>query len=228
MRKANYFTTQELELYISQDGIFNESQMKIINRKTPESEIEIKKDESGFEYKSVKAAYVKALVNMVSGGNFSFEIKSREFIPSTREVLVEGRLTIFVNGKTIIREQFGQHYLHTKTEQNKEGNKTLTKASDIGNGYKAAASDCFKKCASELGFCWDIYRQERADNKKEEVPTPVHGDVKKLERLVFFLSQSKDVDTIENIYENWLYTSKETEESKAILKEHISRVLKLN
>jgi len=225
--KKNYFTPNELKLFNSQDPIFNEIQMKIVNRRTPESEVEVKTDKSGFEYKTVKAAYIKALVALVSGGNYSFQIKSREFISSTREVLVEGRLTLFVNGKQIIREQFGQHYLNFKTETVEGSAKTYTKASDIGNGYKAAASDAFKKCASEFGFCWDIYGQEHAEKKKEEIVVPQHGDVKKMERLNFFLKQCTSTEAIEHVYDNWLYNSKETEDSKNLLKEHMTRVLKL-
>lgn len=222
MRKANYFTKSELEMFDSQDPIFNGKQMKIINRKTPASEVETKQDKSGFTYKSVKVAYVKALVSLVSGGNFSFEIKSREFIPSTREVLVEGRLTMRVNGKTIVREQFGQHHLNVKTEVN--GNTTKTFASDIGNGYKAACSDSFKKCSSELGFCWDIYNQERAEDKKEEQPELDHAEKKKLERLEHFLNESDTVESITHNYNIHLKTSPESEASKAILKKHMERL----
>lgn len=224
MRKANYFTPSELAMFNQQEPVFNKAQMKIINRKTPDSEIEIKQDESGFTYKSVKVAYVKALVSLVSGGNFSFEIKSREFIPSTREVLIEGRLTIHLpNGKSIIREQFGQHYLNVKTES--ANNTTKTFASDIGNGYKAAASDAFKKCASEMGFCWDIYGQEHSEKKKEEQPELDHAEKKKLERLEHFLKDCKTGDDVEFTYNKYLETAEESEASKTILTKHMERVL---
>ena len=53
MRKANYFTEKELELFNAHKPLFDESQMKIINRKTPASEIEVKTDRNGFKYKTV-------------------------------------------------------------------------------------------------------------------------------------------------------------------------------
>lgn len=220
MRKANYFTPTELKLFNGQNPIFNEAQMKIINRKTPDSEVEIKTDKSGFKYKSVKAAYVKALVMLVTGGNYCFEIKSREFLEATKEVLVEARLTI--NGTE--REQFGQHYLQLKTDIT--GNTTRTFASEVGNGYKAAASDAFKKCASEFGFCWDIYGQEHADNKKAEQPDLNHADKAKLERLQHFLTACKRADDVEQVYNKFLDTSEETDGSKTLLKEHMNRVTK--
>jgi len=228
MRKSTYFSKSELEMFNSQSPIFNESQMKILNRKTPASEIEVKQDKSGFAYKSVKVAYVKALIMLVSGGNFTFEIKSRELIASTKETLVEGRLTIHTGKTDISREQFGQHYLNVKSTTNEAGTKTYFNASDIGNGYKSAASDAFKKCASEFGFCWDIYGQEHAEKKKEEAPGLQHGDNKKLERLSHFLKGCAQVNEIEYVYDQWLYTAKETEDSKKLLKQHMNRVLKFS
>ena len=223
MRKATYFTKSEVEFFSDFNPIFSKAQLKVINRKTPDSEVEVKTDKSGFTYKSVKAAYVKAFVMLVSGGNFSFEIKRREFVPSTKEVLVEGRLSMIVNGVQIIREQFGQHYLNIKTET--KGNTTYSFASEIGNGYKAAASDAFKKCASEFGFFWDIYGQEHADQKKKEVPESNHSEKKKLERLDFFLQSAKDADEIERVYEKYLETGEETEASKTLFKSYYKLIM---
>lgn len=225
MRKGSYFNKTELELFNNQSPIFSKTQMKIINRVTPKSEIEIKTDKGRFEYKSVKAAYVKALIMLVSGGKYSFEIKSREFIPSTREVLVEAKLSIHVGSEDVfIREQFGQHYLNIKTDIN--GNTTKTYASDIGNGYKAAASDAFKKCASEFGFCWDIYGQEHAENKKQESPPIDHAEIKKLERLEHFLLECKLTKEIEHVYNKYLETAKETKTSLLLMKKHMNRIIK--
>ena len=118
MRKGNYFNKTELELFSKQNPVFCKEQMKIINRTTPKSEIEIKTDKGGFKYKSVKAAYIKALVMLVSGGNFDFEIKSREYIAITKETLVEGRLTMFTGSNSVSRDQFGQHHLNIKSTTN--------------------------------------------------------------------------------------------------------------
>ena len=232
MKKENHFTKNELLMFNSQDPIFSKAQMKIINRKTPEAQIEIKQDKSGHSYKSVKASYIKSLVMLVTGGNFDFEIKSSEFIPSTRETVCRGRLTIHSTEKSFFRsrkissfrEQFGQHYLNAKTDIN--GNTTTTYAADIGNGYKAACSDLFKKLASEFGFCWDIYGQEHAEKKKEEQPEPNHSEKKKLERLVHFLKECKNANEVENVYNKYLESSEETEAAKTILTQHMKRFIK--
>ena len=223
MKKSNYFTMLWSEMFGNHDSIFSRYQLKIINQPTPKEHIELKVDKDGFKYKSVKASYVKRLVMLVVGGNFDFEIKSREFIASTRETLVEGRLTIYTfEGRAIVREQFGRHYLNSKTEVN--GNKTISRASDIGNGYKAAASDAFKKCASEFGFCWDIYGQERAIEKVEEQPEPSNKEAKKLVRLNHFLSDAKTPEQIQEVYNTYLKTANETKPSENLLVMHLERL----
>lgn len=224
MRNNTYFTEAEMKMFLTNKPLFNERQMKFINRKTPEAETEIKTDKSGFKYKSVKAAYLKALVTMVTGANYDFEIISEEFILSTKETKVKARLTIRSNGQTAFREQIGQHYLNSRTDV--KGNTSTTYSSDIGNGYKAAASDAFKKCASEFGFCWDVYGQEHADQKKTEQPELDHAEKKKLERLDHFLKEAKTINAIENVYNKYLETAEETEASKNLLKKYLAPFVK--
>ena len=75
MSKTKYLSNSELEQYLQFECIFLESQLEIIRKKTPSSEIEEKTDEQGNKYKSVKAAYIKKLVQIVTGGSYNFEIK---------------------------------------------------------------------------------------------------------------------------------------------------------
>jgi hypothetical protein len=199
--------------------------MKFVNRKTPASEIEIKTDKDGHSYKSVKASYIKSLLMMVTGGNFTFEIKSREHISTSKEVIVEGRLVLNVNGRSASREQFGQHYLTTRTRTANEGKTTISYVSDIGNGYKAAATDALKKCASEFGFCWDIYGQEKIEVKEEKLPEVSHAEQKILDRLEHFLKEAVNEEELETYYETFLQTAEETPHSKALLKGYMNRIL---
>lgn len=199
------------------------TQIAEIKKITPKSEIEVKTDKSGFMYKSVKAAYVKKRLSIIFGWNFDFEIKSREFLKATGEVLVEGRLTIRSGNNTIIREQFGQHYTSTQTDAN-DGGGTTTHPSDIGNAYKAAATDALKKCASEIGICWDVYGQEHSDKKKEEQPEPDHAEKKILERLEHFLAPCNTSAALDEVYGNFSDNHTETEATKKCLTKHIERV----
>jgi hypothetical protein len=219
MRKASLYTNKELVIFEEQNPIFSKNQMKIINGKTPSSEIEIKKDINGNSYKSVKVGYVKALVMQVTGGNFNFQILSKEFIPASNETVVHAKLII----NNFERDQFGQHYVHIKVS---DKDKTVKRfPADIGNAYKAAASDAFKKCASEFGFCWDIYGQqsEKKEENKEQID---HSEKSKLKRLEHFLKECLKPEQIEEAYQSFLETYEENKHSKEMLKEHMTRVCK--
>lgn len=222
MKSNTYFSKSEMALFESHNPIFNESQMKIINRKTPDSAIEIKTDKNGNKYKSVKADFVKAIVMLATGGRYDFHIISEDYIPIANEIRVKSRLTIFSNSIPFIREQIGQHYLTLRTEI--IGNISKLIPCDFGNAYKAAASDSFKKCASEFGFCWDIYGQDHAETKTE-LPPLNHAEKKKLERLEHFLKEALTADEIERVYNVFLETASESEGSKLLLSTHLQRFL---
>ena len=211
--KRNYLSKAERGL-LPEKPIFTQHQIDLINAKTPKSEID-------FTYKSVKAAYVKKRLTLIFGWDFDFIIKSREFLQATKEVLVEGRLTIRTQNDPIIREQFGQHYTNTATDLN-DGS-TTTHPSDIGNGYKAAATDALKKCASELGLFWDIYGQEHSDQKKAEQPEPDHAEKKILERLEHFLSECSTVNAVEKVYKQYSDNHEENQPALDLYRKHIAR-----
>lgn len=217
MKTSTLFTKSELGHFNNSNPIFTSKQISLINKKTPSSQIEIKKEEdTNHKYKSIKSDFAKMFVNMVTGGNYEFHIKNREYISSTKQTLVEARLTIYKeDGSSKYREQFGIHHLNNKS----------SKVVDIANGYKSAASDAFKKCASEFGFFWDIYGQEKI--KQPLVPEIDQAEQKKLDRLSIFLSKAETAESIESTYEKFIESSEETESSKKLLEEHMTRVLNL-
>jgi len=225
----NLFSKKELSLFNSQNPIFNEEQIKFINRKTPDSQTELKEDKNGCKYKSVKASYIKALLMMVTGGNYNFEVKSREIFELTKEVIVEARLTIVVNGKTFVREQIGQHHLTPETITVTENGKQVSKSipSDIGNGYKSATTNALKKCASEFGFCWDIYNQERSDKKKESLPALPYTEQKIIDRLNSFLIETTTEEEAFKVYVDFLNNKEETPHSKNAINKHLKTLKKL-
>lgn len=151
MARNKYLNKQDLELFHSVGGIFNEEQMSIINQRTPPDEIE-EKIENGVKYKTVKSDYVKKLVTIVTGGNYNFKIKDQVFLSGSKEVKTNARLTIFVGGKKYFRDQVGKSKCNIPN----------------ADSFKASASDAFKKCASEFGFCWDIYTSENQEVIIEE------------------------------------------------------------
>lgn len=197
---------------------FSKGQIKLLSKPTPAKEIEIKEDENGVKYKSVKGSYMKRQLNLIFGFNYDFQIVGREFISG--ETLVHGRLTIHSGNKTIIKEQFGKHNVtYTK---NVSGNRTTSSASNIGNAYKSAATDAFKKCASEIGLCWDIYSQEVEEPKKEEpeAQEATEQAQKITERFEHFLKKATNRNELEDVIYNFYSNSDETEIRKNLCKEY--------
>lgn len=189
-----YFFTEEEFNDMSNPALTME-QLILLREPTPESEIEIKQDAEGNSYKSVKGSYMKKRMNLIFGFNYDFQIKSRDFFPSASEAIVEGRLTIRSGEFTIVKEQFGKHILTTKGVS--RGSQA---PSGIGNAFKSAATDAFKKCASEIGLCWDIYTQEIQEPAEETVaPEEDHASKKITERLEHFLKMATTPEDLEKV-----------------------------
>ena len=99
------------------------------------------------------------------GWDWDFEIIEHKFDLQVRQAYVLGKLTVRTGGKEIKKMQFGRVDVKFKTEW-VDGKKQSTNTPlDIGNDLKAAATDCLKKCASELGIASDIY----APNEFKEI-----------------------------------------------------------
>lgn len=231
MRTKTLFTQKELNAFAAINPIFNDQQMAIINRPTPKEAIEIK-EENGRKFKSVKSAYAKAFVMMVTGGRYDFKIKNKEHHTPTKECIVEGALTIYRDSDELqrgaTREQIGRHYLTTGKIESPSGGRPILISENVGDGYKAAASDCFKKCASEFGFFWDIYGQEIEEGKPhKDTPQPLsHSEQAKLNRLEEFLLKAATTDEAEMHYDTYLETAKEeTDQSKTLFEKHYKRIM---
>lgn len=216
----NYFFTEE-EFKDIQCSAFTEEQLILLREPTPESEIEIKTDKDGTTHKSVKGSYMKKRMNLIFGFNHDFEIKSREFFPLAGEVLVEGRLTIRSQGYQIIKEQFGKFIMNTSKNGRNE-------PSGIGNAYKSATTDAFKKCASEIGLCWDIYSQEQQEEKPAEDVKPVEEDysAKKItERLEHFLKNQSTEEALDTVFKQFEDNNKVNDIHKDLLAKYKEQLL---
>lgn len=212
----NLFTKHQIE---NLSGLaFTKDQIKQLSKPTPAKETETKEDEQGRKYKSVKASFMKRQMNLIFGFNYDFQIVSREFVSG--EALVHGRLIIRSNGHTVTKEQFGKCNVIFETKQN--GNRKTSAPSNIGNSYKAAATDAFKKCASEIGLCWDIYSQEPEEPKKEKPETKEATEQaqKITERFEHFLKNSKSLQEVEKVISNFYANSDETEIRKSLCEQY--------
>lgn len=189
----NFFTEKGFNT-LQNPAITNE-QFNLIVEPTPESETEYN-DDNGHKYKTVKGSYIKKRLQLIFGWNWDFKIISREYFPSSSEVIVHGRLTIRSGDHKIKKEQFGKHILSAKTTTIK--NRTTSAPSNVGNAFKSAATDALKKCASELGICWDIYSQEAPEGKPEEIlQTQTYQEEKIDERFKTFLYKNETIKDLE-------------------------------
>jgi len=159
----------------------------------------------GGTWEYVTGGYVKKCLNLMFGWDWSFEIMDEKILFG--EAIVKGKLTCNSNGKQIIKMQFGNKDIMYKRDVDKDGNRIPL---SIGNDLKAAATDCLKKCAAEIGIAADIY------NKEDFTPIIVvpDGGIETLhEELTTIFNDNKDllppneVENLERIIQNKETTS---------------------
>lgn len=138
-------------------NVLNEKQLQFITAKTPASQIKERPAKGGGKWKYVSGSYVKKVLNLMFGWDWDFQILEQIANPEFGEVIVKGRLTVRNEGRTIIKEQFGNKDIIFK----KDSKIPLS----IGNDMKSAATDALKKCANDLGIAQDVY----APNEFKEV-----------------------------------------------------------
>lgn len=155
------------ELSLVGENALNERQLQQILVRTPRKYIKERDAKGGGKWQYVTVGYVKKCLNLMFGFDWDFEILSEQLLHGC--VIVKGRLTCRSNGKQIIKTQFGSKEVMFKNDYIPDGRGGKTKVKtdqplDIGNDFKAAASDCLKKCASDIGIAADVYN---ADEFKE-------------------------------------------------------------
>jgi acylphosphatase len=164
---------EEKDLSLVSNNILNKSQLSLLLQKTPAQYVRKRPAKGGGEWEYVTAGYVKKILNLMFGWDWDFEILSEIINIEARQVIVKGKLTCRSNGMTIVKMQYGRQDLKFR--------KGTLEPLDLGNDMKGAASDCLKKCASELGVAADIYNKEEfrevkvvADGTKEEARSLAH------------------------------------------------------
>jgi len=142
------------ELSLVENNTLNENQLSQILKHTPAKYVRERPAKGGGKWKYVTGGYVKKCLNLMFGWDWDFEIIDHEILLEAKEVIVKGRLTCRSNGSTIVKMQFGNKEIMFKK------NTDPPEALSIGNDMKAAATDCLKKCAAEIGIAADIYNPE--------------------------------------------------------------------
>lgn|SRR3990167_2463598 len=146
----------------------SEKQVLRIIQKTPPQFVLKRKGKGGMTFDYVPGSYFKKVLNFTFGWNWDFKITKQEIIgevgESWAQVVTLGSLTVKDDqGHTITKEDNGKadiKYLRgTKTPM------------DIGNDFKASATDCLKRCGAQLGIASDVYgRGELKSDVGYEVP----------------------------------------------------------
>tara|TARA_R110002110_G_scaffold352241_1_gene562288 strand:- start:811 stop:1464 length:654 start_codon:yes stop_codon:yes gene_type:complete len=176
MKKQDLALITKEDVNTSGQLIFNDFQLNTILNKTPVQYIKKRPAKGGGTWDYVTGGYVRKCLNLMFGWDWSFDILDEKVLFG--EVVVKGRLTCNIekDGKirTINKVQFGNKDIMYKRQLAPDGTKI---ALSIGNDMKAAATDCLKKCASELGIAQDIY------NKEDFRPVKVTDDAEIKEQL---------------------------------------------
>jgi len=138
------------DLALVEDNLLNEKQLQFLLTKTPSKFVRKRPAKGGGQWDYVSGAYVKKVLNLIFGFQWSFEIID-EMIRDG-EAIVKGKLTCQCGDRTIVKMQYGNKDIICK--------KNTEKPLSIGNDLKAAATDSLKKCASEIGIAADIYGKD--------------------------------------------------------------------
>jgi len=117
-----------------------------------------------FDYVAV-AEYVARLNKVLGPSNWSYEVLKCHVQPEYKEhVIAHVRVTATVDGVTAVKEQYGG----AKVKMMKSGG-----VMDLGNDFKTAASDAFKKACQGLGVALHLARSEEALTLDAEESYPV-------------------------------------------------------
>lgn len=159
MSKNELALVSASDLSLVEDNSLNKNQLAQILRKTPSQYVKKRPAKGGGTWDYVTGGYVKKCLNIMFGWDWDFEIVEQMALHG--EAIVKGRLTCRSNGRTIVKMQFGNKDIIYKKQSDEERNKGLERIPlSIGNDFKAATTDCLKKCAAEIGIAADIYNKE--------------------------------------------------------------------
>jgi len=174
---------QQLQLQTIKYSYFDTETVKRITEPTDPKLIKEKQGRGG-TYKYVPADRVISELNNVFNFLWDFTVLNGR-IEQDNHVVVEGRLTVKFpsitltksNGEVLRIEavEIGKTNYGSADVKRWSDNKPATPGSqghkagdpiDLADDYKAAASDCIKKCASLFGLFLDVYASNEKDPNK--------------------------------------------------------------
>lgn len=147
-------------------SLLNENQIQKIWNSTPARFKYTRPAKGGGQWTYIKASYVRKVLDSVFGFNWSFDIDTSlgeafEVAKLSGSIVVKGTLKARVKSDgewiELSKTQFGRADVKWKKNQSPDDDVEVPKPLDIGNDFKAATSDCLKKCASLFGIGADVY-----------------------------------------------------------------------
>jgi hypothetical protein len=154
--------------------LFNQTQIQAILAPTPREIVKSRPGKGGGKWDYVPGWWFKKKANFVFGFSHDFEIVGERV--DGNFITVKGKLTVR-NPKTGDLVASKMDYGSSEIKMKKSGGPL-----DIGNDFKAASTDAFKRCMVQFGFAMDVYgknevRDEGMDvtgdpNDPENTPKP--------------------------------------------------------
>ncbi len=149
--------------------MFSDMQIKAIIAPTPRHIIKSRPGKGGGNWDYVPGWWFKKKANFVFGFAHDFEIEGERVDGDF--VTVKGKVTVRdpKTGKiTAIKSDYGGAAIKFKSKMPH----TPANYLDISNDFKAAATDCFKRCMVQFGFAMDVYGK----SESIEAGQPVRED----------------------------------------------------
>lgn len=181
------------ELSLVENNSLNASQLALLLKKTPKQYVHTRPAKGGGTWDYVSGGYVRKVLNLMFGWDWDFEVVSEQVVG--KQVIVKGKLTCRVNGRQIVKMQFGCKEIICR--------KGTDEALNLGNDFKAASTDALKKCAAELGIAADIYNKQ--DFKEIAVNTQTidqTNDLTEVKRITDFIADAKTPELLVTVYDS--------------------------
>lgn len=177
------------ELSYANDNSLNAKQLQLLLKKTPTDYVKERPAKGGGVWHYVSGAYVRKILNLMFGWDWDFEVLSE--MVQNNQVIVKGKLTCRVNGKSIVKTQFGCKDIMMRKGSNEPLN--------LGNDFKSAATDALKKCSAELGIAGDIYGKDEfkeIDVIQDVMSAEDTHNSKEKERVEKHIINANTIDTL--------------------------------
>lgn len=178
------------ELSLIETNVLSDQQLRHLFKRTPDKYVRQRPAKGGGTWAYVSGGYIRKCLNLMFGWDWDFEIISESVYPT--QVVVKGKLTARVNGKAIVKMQYGCKEIMCR--------KGTDIPLNLGNDLKAAATDALKKCAAELGIAADIYNADEFREVDVQVETAEQvNDNKEAKRIADYIQGCSSVDALNNV-----------------------------